>query len=257
MIAQTHSVMVNDRYDEQVYHVTWKKDVPIAATGLGLSLTHFLMHRDQSVDIDYILNLDRENINSFDGPATGKFSHAADKASDVFMFSSMAAPALLFLDSDIRRDWKEVTLIIFETYAIGMGIVSLTKNLIDRPRPAAFNKNLSLEERAQHGTTNSFISGHTASTALSTFMMAKIYTDYHPDSKWKPLIWTIATGVPLTTGMLRYKAGRHYITDVLAGFTVGALTGFLIPHMHTKIRTKRRAASTSIDYFGQEIEIMD
>ena len=221
-----------------VYQLSLQKDIPLASVALGLTLTHLLMNKDQSISLESVMGLNPEHVNEFDEPAIGKFSTKADKASDIFLYTSMSAPALLFIDPKIRKDWKEVTLIGGETYLIGFGLVALTKNLVHRPRPLAYNTSLSVEDRAEYGSTNSFVSGHTAATAMATFMMASIIIDYHPDTKWKPLIWTMASGIPLTTGMLRYKAGKHYFTDIAAGYAIGAITGYFVPHIHQKIKTR-------------------
>ena len=121
-----------------------------------------------------------------------------------------------------------------------------------------YNESIPIEERLEADGRNSFLSGHTSMTALSTFMMAKMLVDYHPNTKYKPLIWTTATAIPLTTGFLRYKAGKHFFTDVLAGFAVGALTGYLVPHIHHAVRNKKRAKNAfTVDYFGNPVKRMD
>jgi len=40
--------------------------------------------------------------------------------------------------------------------------------------------------------------------------------------------------MPAVTGYLRYEAGRHFPTDILGGYALGALTGVLIPIMHRR-----------------------
>lgn len=223
---------------EQVYSLSLKKDLPLAAVTGGLVLSHFLLANDPVVLPEHIMGLNPESVNEFDESATRQYSPKADKASDILLYTSMASPVLLMADPAIRKDWLEISVITLETYAIGLGLTALSKKLVDRYRPIAYNENLSLEERAENGSLNSFMSGHTAATAMSTFMVATIITDYHPDTKWKPLIWTMAAGVPLTTGMLRYKAGKHYFTDVIAGYAVGALTGIAVPKIHKRIRQR-------------------
>ena len=56
--------------------------------------------------------------------------------------------------------------------------------------------------------------------------------DFYPDSKAKPIIWTSAALIPAITGYLRVKAGRHFTSDVLVGFLVGAAVGWVIPELH-------------------------
>ena len=40
--------------------------------------------------------------------------------------------------------------------------------------------------------------------------------------------------IPAITGYLRVKAGKHYPTDTIAGYLLGATAGILIPQLHKK-----------------------
>ena len=66
--------------------------------------------------------------------------------------------------------------------------------------------------------------------------MAKVVSDYHPNMKkgLKAVMWSGAVLIPATTAYLRVLAGRHFPTDVMAGFATGAFVGFIIPHLHKK-----------------------
>ena len=68
-------------------------------------------------------------------------------------------------------------------------------------------------------------------TAL-TFLTARIITDLHPDTKNKGVIWGAAITAPAILGYMRVRAGRHFPTDVIAGYAVGATIGYLIPEFH-------------------------
>ena len=84
-----------------------------------------------------------------------------------------------------------------------------------------------------------FFSGHTSVTASNFFFTAKVFSDYFPDSKLKPYIWSVAAIAPAITAYLIVKAGRHYKTDVITGYAVGAAIGFLVPHLHRKKSSKK------------------
>ena len=60
--------------------------------------------------------------------------------------------------------------------------------------------------------------------------------DYHPDMKteYKIGLWTFVAAVPFATGYLRVSAGKHFPTDVIAGYAVGAFVGWLIPELHKR-----------------------
>jgi membrane-associated phospholipid phosphatase len=80
---------------------------------------------------------------------------------------------------------------------------------------------------------------------VNSFFVAKVFADYYPESPWKPLMWAAAAGIPAFTGIMRVKAGEHFPTDVIAGYTFGALLGFFIPHMH-RVRVASEALSLSV-----------
>jgi membrane-associated phospholipid phosphatase len=53
-----------------------------------------------------------------------------------------------------------------------------------------------------------------------------------------------------TVGYLRFAAGRHYPTDILAGALIGSLVGWLVPQLH-EIDSEAEGSSTKTK--GQEI----
>jgi len=55
-------------------------------------------------------------------------------------------------------------------------------------------------------------------------------------SRWKPIVWTAAATIPAITGYLRVRGGRHFPTDVIGGYIVGAAVGCLVPHLHRTIK---------------------
>jgi membrane-associated phospholipid phosphatase len=68
------------------------------------------------------------------------------------------------------------------------------------------------------------------------FAAASMFSAYHPDSKWKPVVWTVAAILPAATAYYRVRGGKHFITDVATGYAMGALTGILIPRLHLRKR---------------------
>ena len=100
------------------------------------------------------------------------------------------------------------------------------------------------------GSTDSFFSGHTSTTAAASFFMAKVYTDLHPETEGKKwLFYVAALAPPAVVGYFRYKALKHFPTDVLTGIAVGAASGVLIPHLHKKKEGKNKNL-TVIPYAG-------
>jgi membrane-associated phospholipid phosphatase len=104
--------------------------------------------------------------------------------------------------------------------------------LNDRYRPYAYSPESPMEQRIRGGAKNSFYAGHVALVATSSFFMAHVYADYHPDSKVKWLMYTLAGAATGYTAYMRYRGGQHFPSDILLGITQGTLTGLLVPHFH-------------------------
>src|SRR4029077_16601723 len=87
---------------------------------------------------------------------------------------------------------------------------------------------------ARKGATvkESFFSGHTSNAATATFFGARVFTDLRPHSKLVPFVWIAAAGVPAFTAYSRYKAGKHFPSDVVVGYIVGASIGYFVPQLH-------------------------
>lgn len=97
------------------------------------------------------------------------------------------------------------------------------------------------------GAQDSFFSGHTLWTASVSFFTAKVYSDYHPELGNKKYWYFAASHIlPAFVGFSRYKASKHFPTDILTGLTTGAATGILVPHLH-KVKRKNIAFAT---FFG-------
>ena len=160
------------------------------------------------------------------------YSISAAKASDLFLVTTLVLPAILFADKDIRKDVGPITAVYFQSVLITAAEIQFVKGLFDRARPFVYNSSAPMSEKTKPDATASFFSGHTAMSASAAAFTATVYSIYHPNSKALPYIYISAAAIPITTGYLRYKAGKHFPTDIAAGFIVGAVNGFLMAKWH-------------------------
>ena len=121
--------------------------------------------------------------------------------------------------------------------------------LADRFRPYAYNPEAPMSERTRRGSKNSFFAGHLALVGTSTFFIAKVLNDYHPESKITWLPFTLAGVITGNTAYLRYHGGQHFLSDLLIGTVVGTLSGILVPHVHKNKNAEGRISFTA-SYFG-------
>ncbi|MBL0309545.1 MAG: phosphatase PAP2 family protein [Bacteroidetes bacterium] len=179
-----------------------------------------------------ILLLDRADVNRFDRGATYNTSKSARYISDITDYAALSLPLFHLISKNSRRDFGKIVIMSAETMLASTALTLLFKNSIHRPRPLMYNPNVPIESKWKKDNYRSFFSGHTAQTAAMSFFFAQTFSDYHPRSKWKPVIWSACAALPVLTGVMRYEAGKHYWTDVITGYAVGALVGVGIPYLH-------------------------
>lgn len=219
---------------QSVYKYRLGVDIPIGLLTLGTGTTSFILRKKKSpLTFEELSNLQVSDINKFDRYAIYQHSKAASIASDVFQYTSMISPALLFIDKNIRKDWKTVMPIWMETFALTSALTMFAKEMAKRKRPYVYST-YDNGNKYSKDALSSMWSGHTSITAASTYFIAMVYADYHPDSRFKPLMWTGAALIPALTGLTRVKAGKHYWTDVIVGYAVGAFIGTMTPYLHRR-----------------------
>jgi membrane-associated phospholipid phosphatase len=218
-----------------MYRVNWAKDGAITAGGIGLTVVgSSLILNKQKLTEEDLLHVDKSQVNRFDRFAAGNYSHTAKKVSDVPFYGSFITPLFLLLDEDVRAEAPQVYLLYAQTMSITGGLFSMSAGLIKRYRPSVYATDAPLEARLHKYATNSFFGGHVAATASATFFAAKVFHDFNPDSPARPYVWTAAALTPAMVGYLRLRAGKHFLSDNLVGYALGAGIGILVPHLHKK-----------------------
>ncbi len=228
--------------ETEVYKVNRKVETPGTVALLGVSVWGF-NHLSEKPGLSYeeAIQLSPNDVWWFDRPATRQdpsFRMKAQNNSDILLNSSVILPGLLALDRQIRHDWFDVLLLYGESHAISTDFYILNASLISRARPFNYNSGIPIEEKMANESQNSFFSGHVSTAATASFFMAKVYSDYHPELGNKKY-WLFAAALipPSMVGYYRFRAMKHFPTDIMTGCAIGAATGILIPHFH-KINRK-------------------
>jgi len=219
--------------NEPVYKMNWAIDLPVTAVTAGWSLFAFpkIYDKDRSADAA-IMNLSRSKINGFDRWASYVYSEKAATTSDLFFYAAMPLPLVLFIDRDIRKDALKVGFLYLEAMSVTGLFYTGSAYVFDRYRPSTYNPNVPLSERTAGNQKNSFIAGHPALVATSTFFIARVYADYHPDSKFKYVLFGAAAVATGSTAYLRHRGGKHFPSDLIVGTTIGTLSGLMVPRLH-------------------------
>lgn len=183
---------------------------------------------------EQIARLDAREVWAIDRLATRQGSAFAKTVSDASLYGAVLLPSLFLLNDRSRRHGDDVGLIYAQVLSLNYGLTSLVKNTTQRPRPYVYDSSISLTRKQSRDARRSFFSGHTSMTAASTFFTARVYSDFYPDAAAKPWVWTGAIVLPAVTGATRVLAGKHYLTDVLVGYAVGAGIGLLVPELQRR-----------------------
>jgi len=222
-----------DVFNEKVYKLNLPVDIPVTAACAGWTLYMLSqVYSKDTIPVSTVAALNKDDLNGLDRWAAGKYSPAMDDASNYLFYGSLPLPALLFIDKKIRKDAAKIALMYVEAYSITGTMYTSATYFVDRYRPETYTTELTPEEKTNGNFKNSFFAGHVAVVSTATFFMAKVYSDYHPESKWK---WAFWTGAGLATGAMiymRHEAGKHFPTDLALGTAVGVLSGVLVPHFH-------------------------
>jgi len=215
------------------YEMSWKKDRVLLVVGIPLTAVGLALNASVSpLTLDEIKNLDRENIPKIDRFASYNYSENASNLSDILLYTCIASPFLLLSSSLIRNDFWVVYGMYAESLIIGVALPAYGKGGVQRIRPYTYNPNTPMEKKLTAESKKSFFSGHTSVAFTSMIFLSTIYSKYHPNSKWRPYIWTGSVLVASTVGYFRIAAGAHFLTDVLVGAIVGATIGYIIPKIH-------------------------
>lgn len=203
------------------------------ATGLLIPVNigaKVLYNHKPSLTIEQIQGMNITNLNGFNRSAVNRRSHSSEKASDYMRTGALIAPFFFMIDNKMREDAGIKGVIYLQTIALTSTEISFVKGLISRARPFIYNPDVPMSAKLKPDANASFFSGHTAITAAATFYMAAITTAvYGSEYDWT---WFAAAVPPLLTGFFRYNSGNHFLSDILAGFIVGSVNGFMISQLH-------------------------
>ncbi|HNK42415.1 MAG TPA: phosphatase PAP2 family protein, partial [Flavobacteriales bacterium] len=160
------------------------------------------------------------------------WSLRAHRTSNI-LFGVVATAAFTTAIIAQRDDRPEVpAVLILESGLLSSGLTNTAKELVRRPRPYLYNPAVPASVHRKGEDAVSFWSGHTANMAAITFSAAAIVQRSDVSSDAKLATWLGAAAAPALMGYLRVRAGRHFPSDVLVGYLVGAAVGLAVPYIH-------------------------
>ena len=148
--------------------------------------------------------------------STGWAEHLANLASTQTALGVTIVGAVILL---LRRHWRGAIALAL-VFPVTQGLVQLIKVIVERPRPEA---NAAFADAQGF----SFPSAHSATSVAvyATIAFILIRASRHGHSRIA--VASLAAALVLAVGFSRVLLGAHYPTDVLAGWTFGALIASL------------------------------
>lgn len=233
------SINLQSQESNSPYETEFWKDGAWITGGVGLNaLGVYSIQVKPDLSEEDLAALDRNDIWKINRGAAGNYSEEADRISYIPFYGSFATPLLFLLGEDERKNFGQISVLFIETMATTGALFTITAGNLEKSRPLVYNENLPMDKRMEADAQRSFFAGHTAATAAASFFTAKVYNDFNPDSPAVPYVWAGAVAVPAYVGYLRTKAGKHFLTDNIIGFGIGALCGILVPEVHKKTNEK-------------------
>ena len=156
-----------------------------------------------------------------------------DIQNDFLPGGRLAVPDGDALNPAARGRYGQVAALYVETMLATDAIFTMTVGSTYRYRPYLYGTEGG-SGRSGKIATNSFFAGHTAHSATATFFAAKVFHDFNPGSAAEPFVWGAAALIPAAVAYYRIEAGKHFLSDNIVGYTLGATMGVLVPQLHKK-----------------------
>jgi hypothetical protein len=234
------------------YTINKPVDISLTAGLAGFTLYNFAaIGRKDGTSETKVLSLTKNDVNGFDRWAIRPYNKSVDKASYIPFYLAIPYPVIfLGLDKKMRKDYLELSFLYLQAMCVTGTLYTTSVHYFSRLRPLVYDPASPMGERTSSNSRNAFFAGHVALVATSTFFMAQVFADYHPDSKLKWVMYSAAGVATGATAYMRHKAGEHFPSDILVGTAVGTLSGLLVPRLHRSKLVKDHKISL-IPYTGQ------
>jgi membrane-associated phospholipid phosphatase len=216
------------------YELRTGRELSLFGVGAATGITALVLEKTvDPLTPATIAALDRSTINAFDRGAAYRYSHTADRFSDITLAGNVALLGALTLGTQpMRQDVKTVGIMFLETALLANGIQRSVKNIAQRTRPYVYNPDVPLTDKLDREARQSFFSGHATNAFAAAVFTGTTFSHYFPTSRYRSVVWIGSLGLASATAVLRYEGGLHYPTDLLAGAAFGSLVGWGIPKLH-------------------------
>ncbi len=205
-------------------------DLPLLGIGLVMAATRLV--RSQPA---YCAPLcDKTTLNALDATTAGFYDTTWSLASDLGLYGMMGAAAVFLAADEGPLPALNDAVVVAESALSATAVSALATLAAGRPRPFLFGEKAPLDVRNSADAGLSFVSSHASVTfaiAVSTYVTAR---RLHPEVGTVVPALVLASGLAVASfvATARVEAGKHFITDSIAGAIIGSSVGILIPALH-------------------------
>ena len=143
----------------------------------------------------------------------------------------IAITAVVLIVSALGKKFFTVGLPVALTVIISRIINITLKNIIDRPRP---------EFKVLQAGESSFPSGHAQNNMALYIAILLAMLIFVNSPKLKTILKISLIALPIIIGVTRIYFGVHYISDVVAGWSMGAFVAIVVHMVYFKILGERK-----------------
>lgn len=170
-----------------------------------------------SFDRDLLLAMRRPDLSLKGSPAFQEAARDVTSLGGVVLLSLITAATAGFLALDGKR---RMAIFLGASIITGSFLSTLLKDLFHRARPE-------LVPHAVYASSASFPSGHSMLSAITYLTLGALLARSHRRRGLKVYFLVLAVLMTLLVGVSRIYLGVHWPTDVLAGWTAGAVWAFV------------------------------
>ena len=225
----------NCSFAQDAYDINWNKQWKYIGIELGLNAISFGIYSiTEPTDFEEWQSLDRTKIPSFDRISLSQSSAKAGTISDYIANGSFVFPVAMYLAKINDSAWRKSSIMYFDALALTGALVNISKYSFRRPRPYVYNLQLQEGDILSRSDRAAMISGHTTLTSTNSFFAAALFHRAYPNSKAVPFVYSAAAIVPMITAWKRVEAGKHFPSDVVAGYLVGMGISWAVIQVHKR-----------------------
>ncbi len=183
---------------------------------VGLTAVWYLLGR-AILASDFVVRADTDAAGWFVDRRTPGLDHwtAIGSALSGTSIKIVATILIAMVMAVLWRRWAEPMLIVLPLILEAMVFITVTW-IVGRPRP-------DVPRLEDSPVGSSFPSGHAAAAAVYSALLIVVFL--HTRRSWIRVLFSILTvSVALIVGLSRAYRGMHHVTDVVAGYALGAVS---------------------------------